>query len=213
MHSGLNSDLWSWFQMVAQYSHNCLCIPNKFTLPFSVMTVSELSCFLKSPILASLFTMNCEISSHFITKKDTIIFANSLRLPETTPQNCLHQYCTAWLLSTPQISLLLSKANPSTYVFISDSNILIRKNSLFYFLTLYLPLSLPLRSFTLPAMTYNTLLSKCFPWLHFPLSNHSISVINNKTIERVIYFSYVQFLDAKYLLLHPKGLFSNIPLK
>ena len=72
MHSGLNSDLWSWFQMVAQYSHNCLCIPNKFTLPFSVMTVSELSCFLKSPILASLFTMNCEISSHFINKKDTI---------------------------------------------------------------------------------------------------------------------------------------------
>ena len=78
--------------MVVQYSHNCLCIPNKFTLPFSVMTVSRLSCFLKSLIPVSLFAMNCEISSHFINKKDTIIFANSLRLPEPTPQTCLHRY-------------------------------------------------------------------------------------------------------------------------
>lgn len=78
--------------MVVQYSHNCLCIPNKFTLPFSVMTVSRLSCFLKSLIPVSLFTINCEISSHFINKKDTIILANSLRLPEPTPQTCLHRY-------------------------------------------------------------------------------------------------------------------------
>ena len=161
--------------MVAQYSHNCLCIPNKFTLPFSVMTVSELSCFLKSPILASLFTMNCEISSHFINKKDTIIFANSLRLPETTPQNCLHQYYTAWLLSTPQISLLLSKANPSAYVFSTyDSNILIRKNSLSFTFLLYTSLHLFLwdhsHCLTWLIILYfqNASLDSIFPWVTTP---------------------------------------------
>lgn len=124
--------------MVVQYSHNCLCIPNKFTLPFSVMTVSRLSCFLKSLIPVSLFTINCEISSHFINKKDTIILANSLRLPEPTPQTCLHRYYATWLLSSPQISLLLSKANPSTYVFSTyDSNILMRKNSPSFTFLLY----------------------------------------------------------------------------
>ena len=158
--------------MVAQYSHNCLCIPNKFTLPFSVMTVSELSCFLKSLIPASLFTMNCEISSHFINKKDTIIFANSLRLPEPTPQTCLHQYYTTWLLSSPQISLLLSKANPSTYVFSNyDSNILMRKYSPSFTFLLYTSLHLFLldhsHCLTWLIIFYfqNVSLDSIFPWV------------------------------------------------
>lgn len=120
--------------------------------------------------LSSLWDCHSPHLSHFINKTNIIRLKNSCSLLEPSPQICLRIW-SDFLPSPEEVSLLLCKAVPSSYVCFVNffSAILMRKYSLT--LALHLCPSLPPfpRSFTMPDKAYNILFSKCIPWPHIPL--------------------------------------------
>lgn len=162
--------------MVAQYSHICLHIPNTFIhlceCHHLVMTILELSSFLKYPTFSSLLTLNCDISPYFINQMDIIIIKNSQtsRINFTNlPASVLYgmTFFQVWRkcpCSYLRPSLPVRLLVPISLVFSWE-----KKIPLPQFLFPFLHPLLPSRSYTLFDIAYNILLSKCLSWPLFPL--------------------------------------------